>query len=354
MKKLSLAILAVITIISCSKEHPKDYLTFSGKLENNKDTILSIKEKKGVIKEIKINKDGTFKDTLFVPSNGNFIVETNSGKKFPIHLSNGNDLKLAGDTNDFINTFSYSGTGSNNNNFIISQFQFNKKALGDRPRSVFMLDKDKFDKKVKQIESGIDSVTNLYKDLDSTLLANSRNQKERTINFFKNNYDKIHKLLLKEAEENRKINKGMVSPKFVNYQNFKGGKTSLDDLKGKYVYIDMWATWCGPCIKEIPSLQKLEKDYHGKNIQFVSISIDNERTAGTWEKAEEKWKKMVADKNLSGIQLYASKDIEFVKGYKVTTIPRFILIDPKGNIVDSNAPRPSSQQIRDLFSELGI
>ena len=107
-------------------------------------------------------------------------------------------------------------------------------------------------------------------------------------------------------------------------------------------------------LAEIPALQKLEKDFHGKNIQFVSISIDNERTAGTWEKAEKKWKKMVADKNLSGIQLYAGKDIDFVTAYQINTIPRFLLIDPKGNIVDANAPRPSDLQIRDLFSELGI
>ena len=55
----------------------------------------------------------------------------------------------------------------------------------------------------------------------------------------------------------------------------------------------MWATWCNPCKKEIPFLQKVEKQYHGKNIEFVSISVDQEKDHDTW-------KKMVADKNLSG------------------------------------------------------
>ena len=46
-----------------------------------------------------------------------------------------------------------------------------------------------------------------------------------------------------------------------NYENFSGGETSLQDLSGKLIYIDVWATWCGPCLKEMPSLKKLVKEY---------------------------------------------------------------------------------------------
>src|SRR5690606_6335643 len=54
--------------------------------------------------------------------------------------------------------------------------------------------------------------------------------------------------------------KGNTSPKF-DYENHKGGTTSLESLKGKFVYIDVWATWCGPCIREIPSMKEVEKKY---------------------------------------------------------------------------------------------
>ena len=140
--------------------------------------------------------------------------------------------------------------------------------------------------------------------------------------------------------------KGKPSPDF-NYENYKGGKTKLSDLKGKYVYIDLWATWCGPCRAEIPHLQKTEEKYHGKNIEFVSISIDQ-------AKDYEKWKKFVADKNLGGVQLFADKDwqSEFVTSYGVTGIPRFILIDPKGNILESDAPRPSSAELQTQLDAL--
>ncbi|UMB60535.1 TlpA family protein disulfide reductase [Lutibacter sp. A80] len=145
------------------------------------------------------------------------------------------------------------------------------------------------------------------------------------------------------------VAKGQPSPKFENYENFNGGTTSLDDLKGKFVYVDVWATWCGPCIAEIPSLKEVEAKYHNKNIEFVSISVDA-------EKDYEKWKTMVEEEDLKGIQLFSDKSwkSDFVTGYLIKGIPRFILIDPNGNIVNSNAPRPSSEKLIELFDENNI
>ena len=127
----------------------------------------------------------------------------------------------------------------------------------------------------------------------------------------------------------------------------KDGFTSLESLKGKYVYIDVWATWCGPCIREIPYLKEVEKDYHNKPVSFVSISIDE-------PKDYEKWKTMVSEKELGGIQLIADNNwnSKFVKEYAILGIPRFILIDPQGNIVSADAPRPSDPALRTLLDGL--
>jgi thiol-disulfide isomerase/thioredoxin len=161
--------------------------------------------------------------------------------------------------------------------------------------------------------------------------------------------DDFKKKLTKQYEKALKLAKGNVSPQFVNYENNAGGTTSLSDLKGKYVYVDVWATWCGPCKAEIPFLQKVEKKYHGKNIEFVSLSIDVAKDHG-------KWKQMIKDKKLGGIQLFADSDwkSKFVTDYGITGIPRFILIDPSGNIVSSSAPRPSNKKLVELFTELKI
>ncbi|MFK7750020.1 MAG: TlpA family protein disulfide reductase [Kordia sp.] len=162
---------------------------------------------------------------------------------------------------------------------------------------------------------------------------------------------KDEKVLKKATEKYTKVKKlvkGKNSPAF-DYENHKGGKTSLADLEGKYVYIDVWATWCGPCIGEIPSLKKVEKKYHNKNIEFVSISIDQKDAYKTW-------KKMVKNKELGGIQLMADDawKSKFVTDYAIEGIPRFILIDPKGKIVNADAPRPSNPELIELFNELKI
>ena len=168
--------------------------------------------------------------------------------------------------------------------------------------------------------------------------------------FIASSTDKEHnKEITKSYNALKTVAKGNDSPKFMDYENNAGGTTSLDDLKGKYVYVDVWATWCGPCIAEIPSLKKVEKKYHGKNIEFVSISIDK-------IKDHDKWKKMIIDKELGGMQLYADNNWEskFIEDYLIKGIPRFIIIDPAGKIVSSNAPRPSDKKLTELFDELKI
>ncbi|MGV3510224.1 MAG: TlpA family protein disulfide reductase, partial [Sphingobacteriaceae bacterium] len=109
----------------------------------------------------------------------------------------------------------------------------------------------------------------------------------------------------------------------------------------------VWATWCVPCIKEIPALKTLEEKYHSEPIKFVSISVDNKKDKGKWEA-------YVASNKLKGIQLFADKDFgsEFIKAYGINSIPRFILLDPDGKIISSNTLRPSHPKTEEMFSKL--
>jgi len=142
-----------------------------------------------------------------------------------------------------------------------------------------------------------------------------------------------------------KLSKGQPSAPF-SYKDINGKEVSLSDLKGKYVYIDCWATWCGPCLGELPSLKILEEKMSRKNIYFVSISTDRDEAA---------WEKKVKTDKLGGIQLNIHGDRSFMDAYMINSIPRFILLDKEGNIVNSNMTRPSNPEtLKTLMSLKGI
>ncbi|TRX63307.1 MULTISPECIES: TlpA family protein disulfide reductase [Carboxylicivirga] len=144
------------------------------------------------------------------------------------------------------------------------------------------------------------------------------------------------------VKEKTRLAKGQPSPVF-NYADVDGNMVSLSDFKGKAVFIDLWATWCGPCCAEIPYIKTLEHEFEGKDIVFVSISLD---------KNKKQWKKMLESQKMGGVQLNFDGNRDFTEAYDSKSIPRFILIDADGNIVDSNAPRPSDPKLKEMIKSL--
>jgi len=179
------------------------------------------------------------------------------------------------------------------------------------------------------------------------MVKNTAAKEDAYRNFMKKVTNPVYKKEIEEVYANYKMmTANAVSPDF-NYIDVDGKQVSLKSLRGKYVYIDVWATWCGPCKAEIPFLTKIENDYHGKNIHFVSLSVDR-MTDKT------KWISYVKDNKLQGIQLLADQDFNsgFVKKFNINSIPRFILIDPQGKIVSGDAKRPSDPELRKEFDRL--
>ncbi len=142
-------------------------------------------------------------------------------------------------------------------------------------------------------------------------------------------------------QEVNRLEVGALSPNF-NATDFQGRKVSLENFRGKYVYIDIWATWCAPCRKELPYLEKLQDKYHGKNICFVSLSCDTNRKV---------WEQKVVTGKLKGIQLHLTDD-SFMKKYMIQGIPRFILLDPQGRIISAEMSRPSEPATDSLLEQL--
>lgn len=336
MRKIWLLIVTVV-LVSCSKD-ATDYVTLKGKLNTAGVEKLTI-QGKDFIKEITVNKDGSFSDTLKVNKGVHAI--SNGNDRITLFLENGYDLVLDFKGNALMDGIKFSGNGAETNNFMENKRNFFMSDYAN-PKTYFSLEKEAYEAKISEAKALLKKYKDETKDLDSIINAMDLRNDEMFFSYIESNYEKMHENIARFA-------KGKVSPTFENYENFKGGKTSLSDLKGKYIYIDVWATWCAPCKAEIPFLKTLEKDYQGKNIEFVSISVDK-------PEAYEAWKQMVKEQELGGIQLFADSnfDSKFILDYGINSIPRFILLDPNGNIVDADAERPSSPKLKELFTELGI
>lgn len=135
----------------------------------------------------------------------------------------------------------------------------------------------------------------------------------------------------KQIALNAKMAIGSPAPNFSLKD--KDGKTvSLADLKGKYVMIDFWATWCQPCLAEIPHSMKLEEEF-SDDVTFVYVCMSSK---------EDKWKEMIAEKPAQQVQLFVEGEAQkqMSDDYQVSFYPTYILLDREGKIITKNI-RPS-------------
>ena len=457
MKKIVTSIAVISLLAACGEkaaEGKVDYAVLSGKVssvdakgENQKLLLLQNDE---VVKEIPVQADGTFRDTIReIGDNHFYYLVENPAVQTPLYLANGTNMELT--LNEEVSKTMVSGSQTKQTQYLIERNSFindringaDSNLFGQKPQEfkenvkAFFAELDKklkaygFDEEfVKNQEKwtnykfveyltifptyhrytsgneailpddfyaerdGIDydnaeefRTIDTYRDLVRSkfyTIINNPNDAENIKKFIsevnalksdniradlakgtfqlispnstvnKEIFDFINKNVtdekVKEAAKKAydvatKLTSGSPSPKFSNYENFNGGTTSLDDFKGKVTYIDIWATWCLPCRGEIPALKELEKKFHGKDVAFVSISIDQNK---------DEWKEFVKSEDLKGVQLFAENAFEsqFIQDYGIRQIPTFIIIDKEGKIVNADAPRLSSDEITGLLEGL--
>jgi thiol-disulfide isomerase/thioredoxin len=125
----------------------------------------------------------------------------------------------------------------------------------------------------------------------------------------------------------------------ATFFDIDGKQHKLSDYFGKMLYIDVWASWCKPCCKEIPHLAKLVEHYKGNDkIQFISISVDKDQS---------EWIKKVKADNSPWAQFIMKEDEykSFSKFWGIDAIPHFIVVDKDGKIVNTDTLRPSDRDI---------
>ncbi|NIJ45993.1 thiol-disulfide isomerase/thioredoxin [Wenyingzhuangia heitensis] len=334
MKYLKKIFVASTTLLTIACTNSPKHASIEGKIENLPSSITEVVLRtKDNVKNIKI-ENGVFKDTINIDGEFAYFQIGNQGKT--LFLNKNTNLEINVDVNDFHKSIRYSGNGKKVNNYLLKRELITQDVF-EKLDSINSLDKTAFDAYINTMVQKIEDLLKNHSDIDPLVNKTEKENLTVFIENLNNQYNTVNGI-------DASLQKGDTSPVF-DYENYKGGSTKLSDLKGNYVYIDVWATWCPPCIAEIPFLKKLETKFHKKNIKFVSISVDNPNL-------KDKWKSMIKDKDMGGIQLFSNGDNNFMEAYQITGIPRFILLDTEGNIVSANAPRPSSDQIHTLLKNL--
>lgn len=130
----------------------------------------------------------------------------------------------------------------------------------------------------------------------------------------------------------------------ITFLDTEGKEVKMENFKGKYIYIDVWASWCYPCRKEYPALKALRDRLKDKSIVFVGVSCDTQ---------DMRWKGSLRDEKMDGVQWILKKgDRSFMSAFRVAMVPRYILVDKKGKIIDPNIGRPSNPKTEETINAL--
>ena len=327
-KVLPLFLCLFITNIAVSQS-----VKFKGQIKSpNSDSIMV--SSRTFKKVIYLDKNHSFKGELDIDEDG-FYRFYDGMEAATIYLEKGYDLTMNLETAEFDETIRLSGIGETISNFFFQKYLYEESEVFPRLK---IIDSNEF-------KLLVDSLRTVYiSDLYALALSESEKKAgieriERSMKSISGSFSREQKIKLLDRFIGQPLGE-------YQFETATGEKFSTKNLIGKPTYIDVWATWCGPCLGELPDLKALEEEY-GADIQFLSISIDE-------AKNREKWQKMIVARHLEGIQVIADKawKSDFAKMYEVYSIPRFMIVDSNGIIVSPNAPRPSDEAIKTELNKL--
>jgi len=166
-------------------------------------------------------------------------------------------------------------------------------------------------------EKGIELIEQLKKDFPETKAGKGADEMIKSI---------------KQQEESKKIQRALAEgSKFPDFEekDLMGGALSVARYKGKVVLVDFWATWCGPCVAELPNVLKAYQQHHGSGFEIIGISLDND---------EQKLKDFIKTKNMPWAQYFDGKGwkSKLAGKYGVNSIPMTYLLDGEGKIIGKN------------------
>lgn len=352
-----LILIISIFALACKPEEAGWEVTIRGKVRFPLSGQISIQEIKpdgsGKIDTVKLNSDNTFEKKLRLAEPGYYQINFYDRQRIPFIL-NKSDLEIIADGNDPV---AYSEINGSPDHDLIKEVQKVMARVQESPDLV-QLEADFQAASTNQdmerigelqlaymeiLNKGYDQIAAMLKDqpaslgLLNLLQQNNLLDKDRYFDLYLSSAEKFKtewpdsrytKDFVDQVDKMKVTAIGQITPE-IELPNPDGQLVKLSSLRGKYVLIDFWAKWCGPCRRENPNVVKAYYNFKDKGFEVFGVSLDRNK---------EEWIQAIADDGLAWTQVSDLKyfDSQAAKDYNINAIPFSILIDPQGKIIAKN------------------
>lgn len=368
MKKITLFAIAISALYSCTNSNSNNPSGFEikGNLSNSKGEPIYLEKltQTGVtaLDSATINEKGEFMMNSFSPTIGFYRLRISDGNFAMLVLDSAQKVTIIGDARDLGNTFKAEGSPDTKLFLEYNALAQNQKIKTDSLENIFRtaivtmkLDSLRADSLSKELQKPYETMIATYSDIVAKKIKENPSsfasimaiQQLRPENYF-DVYKVLDKGLTEKYPNNNDVKSfhGMVQQTemmVVKSEALKVGneapelilpmpndkELALSSLRGKVVLIDFWASWCGPCRKEMPNVKRSYEKYKNKGFEIYGVSLDKDR--GAWIEAISKdgltWPQV------SDLKFWQS---EAAQTYAVQSIPFTVLIDKDGKILATN------------------
>lgn len=387
MKKLFLFFAGALIIQACSSNPNEFQIKGNYKnAQNEKVTLMQLMgDKMEKIDSTRIGEDGKFEFTGYTNIPKFFVVQADKSKNITLLVKPSDNISLTADMNQFNKTYDIEGSKDSrkimklrrnlesNIAKLDSLGKYYKENPKDEKSSKLRKRLNKESQKIVQeqkeytkefIDNNLNSMVSLmalyqqigprsyvldpkedleyFEKVDSSLMAQYPNSEP--VKSLHSQVTDMKKRVKSEQQSAKRLASGEVAPE-IALPSPEGDTIKLSSLRGKYVLLDFWASWCKPCRVENPNLVKAYERFKDKGFEIYQVSLDKKRSA--WENAIEK-------DNLDWVHV---SDLKFwnssaAKTYNIQSIPANFLLNKKGEIIDKDLRGDALQdKLHKLFSE---